>query len=204
MDNMQMDVGEIRRSYKAARDKKVQIRILADLNQCSRRDIERIVLNEAEGDPSAPASITPLPGRRGSHIKDPETVEKVAREYLAGGITLAEVGDIYGISTSTVSKMVKRYKERQAAVETDTADMGDPLAPDEPLAATAETASAARSALDDLFNAVRAMMERVERDCADFEMVHFFKNANSRIFSIEKDDIRIDMERTNTKEEGTT
>ena len=71
MDNLQMDVGEIRRSYKAARDKKVQIRILAELNQCSRRDIERIVLNEAEGDPSAPASITPLPGRRGNHIKDP-------------------------------------------------------------------------------------------------------------------------------------
>ena len=40
---MQMTVGEIQRNYSQAKNKSQQIGILADLNCCSREDIEKIV-----------------------------------------------------------------------------------------------------------------------------------------------------------------
>lgn len=44
---MQMSVNEIKRSYDEAKNKKRQIDILADLNCCSREEIEKIVKVES-------------------------------------------------------------------------------------------------------------------------------------------------------------
>lgn len=54
---MQMTVGEIQRNYKEAKNKKRQIGILADLNCCSRGDIEKIVKveNKRDKDKEEPA-----------------------------------------------------------------------------------------------------------------------------------------------------
>lgn len=44
---MQMTVGEIKRNYDQAKNKSRQIGILADLNCCSREDIEKILAVES-------------------------------------------------------------------------------------------------------------------------------------------------------------
>ena len=45
---MEMSVGEIKRSYKQAKNKVQQIGILADLNSCSHEEIEKIIAEEDE------------------------------------------------------------------------------------------------------------------------------------------------------------
>ena len=44
---MEMSVGEIKRSYDQAKNKKAQIGILADLNCCDRSEIEKIISVES-------------------------------------------------------------------------------------------------------------------------------------------------------------
>lgn len=52
---MQMSVGEIKRSYDQAKNKKHQIDVLADLNCCSREDIEKILAVESSRIPKEEA-----------------------------------------------------------------------------------------------------------------------------------------------------
>lgn len=69
---MEMSHGEIVLSYKRAQNRRMQIGILADLNQCSKKEIESILLAAGEELPK---------GRRKKTVKEqkeiPETVSKI-------------------------------------------------------------------------------------------------------------------------------
>lgn len=68
---MQMTEGEIRRSYKEAREKKKQIRILAELNACSVAEIQAILDGRKPERPSAKRGPKPKAAR----VKKAETKE---------------------------------------------------------------------------------------------------------------------------------
>ena len=56
--------------------------------------------------------------------------------------------------------------------------------------------------IDGLFNAVDALMAQTEREYADFENIAIIKSEYSTNCIIEKDGIRIDVEKKNIKEEN--
>lgn len=69
---MEMSHSEIVLSYKRAQNRRMQVGILADLNQCSKKEIENILLAAGEELPK---------GRRKKAVKEqkeiPETVSKI-------------------------------------------------------------------------------------------------------------------------------
>lgn len=68
---MQMTEGEIRRSYREAREKKKQIRILAELNACSVAEIQAIL----DGKKPERASVKRGPKPKAARVKKAETKE---------------------------------------------------------------------------------------------------------------------------------
>lgn len=58
---MEMSHGEIVLSYKRAQNRRMQVGILADLNQCSKKEIENILLAAGEELPK---------GRRNKAVKE--------------------------------------------------------------------------------------------------------------------------------------
>lgn len=69
---MEMSHGEIVLSYKRAQNRRMQVGILADLNQCSKKEIESILLAAGEEVPK---------GRTKKAVKEkkesPETISKI-------------------------------------------------------------------------------------------------------------------------------
>jgi uncharacterized protein (DUF433 family) len=84
---------EIRQMYRLAKDKKEQIKILADLNKCKPAVI-RSLLSGYE-----------LP-REKRNIPE-ETKRKIAAEYLKGGISQHELANKYRITHTTVRNIIK-------------------------------------------------------------------------------------------------
>lgn len=85
---MQMSVGEIQRSYNTAKNKKAQIGILAELNDCSVEEIEKIIGVES--------------GRR----KEPAEVPVVPTELTRG-----EIMDMLFGRMDVLDKEIKRLEE---------------------------------------------------------------------------------------------
>lgn len=69
---MEMSYGEIVMSYRRAQNRRMQVGILADLNQCSEKEIENILLAAGEELPK---------GRTKKEVKEqkeiPETISKI-------------------------------------------------------------------------------------------------------------------------------
>lgn len=67
-----MDNGEIIRTYKAAKNKKEQVKILADLNQCKVEDIIEILKTDKQIDQRAFqwARAKPARGKRNTHTSE--------------------------------------------------------------------------------------------------------------------------------------
>ena len=74
---MQMTEGEIRASYRQAKDKKKQIGILADLNSCPKEEIKRILEGGTMENPKRgrkPKSLVETPGeeKKEAAVKSPK------------------------------------------------------------------------------------------------------------------------------------
>lgn len=218
-----MTDGEIRTSYRQAKNPKKQIGILAQLNQCSKEEICRIIAGEpAEKSPGVEPQ--PVKQRKQRAKLDAEIKKKIAAEYLAGGITRDEIARLYGISPQTVSNIVQKYKKNNTTEkdpqepiqenkekEPPTLPCHQPTLPvsgqppkesscvqkssekDEAVETTTRT-------IDSLFNAVDALMAQTEREYADFENIAIIKSEYSTNCIVEKDGIRIDVQKLNTKE----
>lgn len=72
---MQMTVAEIKRNYNEAKDKQRQIGILADLNCCSREEIEMILGEEVKRKTTVPKEVVQ------EEVKDPNLREVRAVLY---------------------------------------------------------------------------------------------------------------------------
>lgn len=100
---MQMTIGEIVRNYKQAKDKRAQIKILAELNTCDVEDIKQILRDngmdlrsgsyrlkagtnvpEQKTVPPMPKNTEPEPAADGNseRIKVPDTIRKILEEDL--------------------------------------------------------------------------------------------------------------------------
>ena len=93
---MQMTVNEIRKSYMEAKYKKRQIGILADLNCCSKQDIEKI-LEAPEG--VTMLDITISSAREALYKKLDElevTIQRMEQEYRNVVMKLRELGSVDG------------------------------------------------------------------------------------------------------------
>lgn len=204
-----MTDGEIRTSYNQAKDKKKQIGILADLNQCSKEEIQRII----SGEPAENLDgFEPLPVKRRPAKLDAETQKKIAMEYLAGGIKRDAIAEKYGISLQTVTNYVARYKKSQSIKTHPPAQKpkGTPRALPSPPPSTGsgdqksqkapKTSAKITRAIDSLFDVVNALMAQTERECADFENIAIIKSEYSTNCIVEKDGIRIDVQKLNKKE----
>lgn len=105
---MWMKPDEIVHSYRMARSPGKQIRVLAELNDCSREEIRRIL--ESEG-------VTVLSAAARKHTKRDEpyvvTEEDRTMMYLRkNGVSVAEIAKKTGHSKSTVFVRLKKLKER--------------------------------------------------------------------------------------------
>lgn len=89
---MEMSVGEIKRSFDQAKDKKRQIGILADLNCCDRSEIEKIISAE----------------NRGEHH---EPVRAAAEKMSKKAMGLDEVIDILFVRLDELEEKIKPLEE---------------------------------------------------------------------------------------------
>lgn len=95
---MQMSEGEIKRRYKEAKNQKQQIGILADLNCCSKEEIESILGiaqedNKPPGDMSRGQIMDLLFGKL--DLLEQE-IKKLEEEYRNISITISVLGKIGG------------------------------------------------------------------------------------------------------------
>lgn len=93
---MQMTVSEIRKNYMEAKYKKRQIGILADLNCCSKKDIEKI-LEAPEG--VTMLDITISSAREALYKKLDElevAIQRMEQEYRNVVMKLRELGSVDG------------------------------------------------------------------------------------------------------------
>lgn len=93
---MQMTASEIRKSYMEAKYKKRQIGILADLNCCSKKDIEKI-LEAPEG--VTMLDITISSAREALYKKLDElevAIQRMEQEYRNVVMKLRELGSVDG------------------------------------------------------------------------------------------------------------
>lgn len=189
METERMTPGEIRRNYEDAKDKQAQIVILAELNLCSKKDIERIVFDGAD-------HLPPL--KRPYCHTDPETRKKIAKEYMAGGVTKQALAEKYGVSVVSVTNYIKKYKDdvkrgKAPAVK-------NPKAP--PSAPTDVKDMASITAMfDRLFDAVNVLMESTETNVADYERFSITKTSNILSCSMERDGLIINISKFTENEE---
>lgn len=102
---MQMTEYEIRQNYKLARNKREQIKILAELNSCTRADIIRILDGGSVADTRKVKH-----SQRGKRL-DEETRREMLEEYLAGGITISRIAEKYGLAYSTALKYIQKQRK---------------------------------------------------------------------------------------------
>lgn len=84
---MEMTPNEILRNYNEAKNKKLQIDILADLNCCDRETIERIISGKPEK-----ADIRQMLIERMEKID--EEIKSLEKQYKQVSIALAVVGEL--------------------------------------------------------------------------------------------------------------
>lgn len=174
---------EIRCNYNQAADKKKQIGILAELNLCSKGDIERVVLDGMD--------VLPVHQRKPRKLVPAETQEKIAREHLEDGVPVKDLAVKYDLTTTSVLNYVKKYRVRQYAES-------HPIAAPQPMPETDEEVAVIRKTLDALYDAGRAKIEQVEQESADYTQFSITKLRDGIVCIIEKDGIRVEIEKRTT------
>lgn len=114
---MHMSAHEIVQMYKEAADKNAQIRILADLNTCSQKDILLVLQNEGvisgvkpKKEKSAPK--TERKRRKLETVWDDELKNDV-RRFLADGLPPMEIAERLGLEPQQVRNAIHRYDLRE-------------------------------------------------------------------------------------------
>lgn len=189
METERMTPGEIRRNYEAAKDKQAQIVILAEMNLCSKKDIERIVFDGAE-------SLPPI--KRKYCQTDPETRKKIAMEYMAGGVTKQALAEKYGVSEASVIGYINKYR-----AEMKSGKAAPPKKPKAPPSAPSDVKDLASitATFDKLFDAVSVLMESTETNFADYERFSITKTSNILTCSMERDGLIINISKFTENEE---
>ena len=97
---MEMTEYEIRQSYKFAKDKRGQVKTLAELNLCRVADIKRILQG---------GSVNVIERKKSGKLPDQKLQRKIVAEYNRGGVTMKELSEKYGITQYFVSICVKTH-----------------------------------------------------------------------------------------------
>ncbi len=108
---MQMERYEIVQMYKEAKDKNAQIKILADLNLCTKQEI--LTLLQEEGLISGvKKKLQKLEGKTQAkpRITWGEEAKEKIRSLLREGLTVLEVAERMGLEYTQVRNAVTRYK----------------------------------------------------------------------------------------------
>lgn len=99
-----MERDEIEASYRGAKDKRAQIEILADLNDCGEDDIVKVL---ADSGYELPQGMTPRKKRRGYICWDEATVAQLEK-YVREGLGNDEIGERMGTNGKAISYQVSR------------------------------------------------------------------------------------------------
>ena len=185
-----MTEDEVRANYRQAADKDKQIGILAELNAVKKTEIERILFG---GD----AGIDP-PSKRKYTRTDEATQEQIAREFCDGGITLSELAKKYGKSVPSVKKYIDKYKEKL----TGSADQPE-LAPiAESMNEMVDPVKQVSQTMGILFETISELMERAEKETADYDVFSVVKTGRSLCCIMDKDGISVSISKDVDTTEG--
>ena len=117
---MQMDAGEICRSYAAAKNKNDQIKVLADLNGCSTKEILNVLTDGGMISGMLPKQQTPMQkgmsdkqagkpkGKRATPVKWTVDMDKELIDFCEQDMTLMEIAERMGLDVA----QIKRRKGR--------------------------------------------------------------------------------------------
>lgn len=174
---MEMTEYEIRKSYEEAKHKKEQIKILAQLNDSTEQEIKRIL----EGGSSEEKVIKTY------HHPNDATKQKIVEEYLAGGITMEELAEKYGVCKSSVQKYVNLYKNGESLARKQRKPKIRSSSKVESKGNISDMVALVRGALDSLYDAASAIVDKIEDEFSDYEDFSLYRNSSFYGVRIKKD-----------------
>lgn len=179
---------EVRSSYRQAADKAQQIGILAELNGVTKADIEQILFGASTTAPLPP----PEPRKYKRH--DEATQEKIARDHLEAGLSVKAISEKYDVSVPSVKKYIEKYRNKLTADQIpDQTEVETATPIEKPEKRSDDPVKMGNKTMGLLFDAINALLERAENDCAGYDEIIITKSSQRISFVMEKSGVSVNI-----------